>query len=301
MSQRRAEVLAGAAFIFSVVVLVGGVLWFKNFRIGAKNVKVQVEFPSTSGLVRGDPVEVRGVPSGQVDAIAYRDGGAIVVVQLDRKVTLRRDAAFMIKNVGIMGQKMVAVDPGRGASALAPPDTIFRGGYEPGIPEFVTNMGESVETFRRLGMRLDNILESIQEGEKGDLSRSLANLAAITSDLRAFLQETRGDLASSVRNLNSAMSSLDRSIGGREEKLGALIDNTARASARFDTTLASFDRAARRADVLMQDIQGGKGTFGRLAQDDTLYHELIDTLHETRSLVNDIKEHPHRYMKVSLF
>jgi phospholipid/cholesterol/gamma-HCH transport system substrate-binding protein len=222
-------------------------------------------------------------------------------MQLDRKVRLRRDAQFVIRNVGIMGQKMVSVDPGRGSMKAAPLDTVFVGAYEPGIPEFVTNMGETVQTFRRLGERLDDVLASVQKGENGDLSKTLSNLAAVTSDLHTFLDQTRGDLTGSVHNLNSAMGSLDRTLNGREEKVGLIIDNTARASARFDSTLAVLDRTARRADLLMSDIEGGKGTLGKLVQDEALYRELIDTLHETRSLVTDMKEHPHRYVKLSLF
>ncbi len=301
MSVRRAEIQTGIAFILSVIVLVGGVLWFKNFRIGAKNAKVQVAFPSTSGLVRGDPVEVRGVPAGQVDEIAYRDGGAVVLMQLDRKVRLRRDAEFMIRNVGIMGQKMVSVDPGRSSTPPAPTDTVFTGGYEPGIPEFITNMGESIQAFRRLAERLDDILASLQEGENGDLSKTLANLTSVTADLRSFLDQSRGDLVGSVHNLNSAMGSLNRTLSGREEKLGVIIDNTARTSARFDSTLAILDQTSRHADLLLSNIEAGKGTLGKLAQDEDLYRELIETLRETRALVTDMKEHPRKYVKLSLF
>jgi phospholipid/cholesterol/gamma-HCH transport system substrate-binding protein len=259
MSERKAEVQAGIVFILSVIVLVGGVLWLKNFRLGAKNAKVRAEFPSTSGLVQGDPVEVLGVPAGQVDEITYQEGVALVLMQLDRRVALHRDAHFVIRNVGIMGQKMVSVDPGRRVAGPAPPDTVFSGGYEPGIPEFVTNMGETVQTFRRLGERLDNVLANVQEGDNGNLAKTIANLAAVTTDLRDFMTQTQGDLASSVHNLDSAMGSLDRTLSGREEEIGMIIDNSARASARFDTTLAALDRASRHADMLMSEIDRGNG------------------------------------------
>ena len=301
MSERKAEIQAGIAFLLSVIVLIAGVLWFKNFRIASKNVKIQVEFPNTSGLVKGDPVEVRGVPSGQVDEIRYKDGGAVVLVRLDRGVELRRDARFMIKNVGIMGQKMVAVDPGSERAIVAPAGTKFEGGYEPGIPEFISNMGQTVETFGRLGERLDSVLASLQQNDKGNLAQTLANLEAITTDLRTFLEATRGDLASSVHNLNSAMTELNRTLDGREEVVGKLLDNTARASVHFDSTLVILDRTAATADSLLGSIHAGKGSMGMLVRDETLYRELLDTVRETRALVTDMKAHPHKYVKLSLF
>ena len=115
MSERSNQIRVGVIFILAVIVLVAGVLWFKNFRISGRNVKATVEFPNTSGLVRGDPVEVSGVPSGQVSQIRYEDGRALVTLDLNRKVKLFRGSRFVIENVGIMGQKLVAIYPRRDA------------------------------------------------------------------------------------------------------------------------------------------------------------------------------------------
>jgi phospholipid/cholesterol/gamma-HCH transport system substrate-binding protein len=299
--ERRAEIQAGLAFIFSVIVLVGGVLWFKNFRIGAKNVKIQVEFPNTSGLVRGDPVEIRGVPSGQVDEIRVEGGGARVVMQVKRNVKLHENAEFVVKNVGIMGQKMIAVDPGSPEVPLASEGMLFRGTYEPGIPEFIANLGNVVDTFGRLGNRLDSVLGSLQGGDKRSLTNTLENLEVVTADLRTFFVETRGDLSGSVRNFNVAMTTLNRTFEGRDREIGELIDNTARASAHFDSSLTAFQETAAAAESLLHAIQDGNGSAAKLLRDDDLYQDLRETLADTRALVQDMKAHPHRYVKLSLF
>ena len=69
MSERKLEIQVGIVFVLALAVLVLGVLWFKSYHYRAENVKMTVVFPKTSGLVRGDPVEVLGVPSGQVAEI----------------------------------------------------------------------------------------------------------------------------------------------------------------------------------------------------------------------------------------
>ena len=64
-SERLRMIQVGVLFIFSILVLIAGVLWFKEFQFGQKRSVVIAEFPSTSGLIKGDNVEVSGVPSSR--------------------------------------------------------------------------------------------------------------------------------------------------------------------------------------------------------------------------------------------
>ncbi len=301
MAEKRPELQAGIAFILSVIIVIVGILWFKNFKIGAKKVKIQVEFPTTSGLLKGDPVEVRGVSSGEVDAIKYSERGAVVTMQISRKIPLHQDAQITIKDVGIMGQKMISVEPGTTRFPVVPDTALFHGTYEPGIPEFITNMGQTVETFNRLGQRLDQLVAGVEANRKGNVGETLENIRVVTAELRSFLEETRGELAASVRNFNSASAGLNDALGSRSQEIGRIIDNAARASVRFDSTLAHLDRTAAGADSILSAVNSGKGSMGKIVNDEALYRELLDTVRETRALVTDMKEHPHRYLRVSVF
>jgi len=301
MSERSQQIRVGIIFIFSIVILVAGVLWFKNFKFGGANNKVTVEFTTTSGLVRGDPVEVRGVPSGQVSLIRFEDGRALVTLDLDKNVGLYPDTRFAIENVGIMGQKLVAVYPGQETTAVDPGSRIFKGDYQPGIPEFMSNLEGVLESFNRVTTRLDAILVAFDESDEGSLRRTLKNTEAITNDIAAFTKETQGELAKSVHNFTIAMDDLHRTLTGRDPQIDALLDNAARATARADTALAALQSAASRADSLMARLDRGQGSMGKMMQDETMYHELTATLNETRTLLADIKAHPKKYFKFSLF
>src|SRR6185436_7363676 len=92
MSERRLHAQVGLLFVLSVTVLVLGILWFKEFQIRGRTYTQIIEFQTTSGVVKGDPVEVKGVPSGKVEDITLEEGLALVKVQLEKKVKLYRDA-----------------------------------------------------------------------------------------------------------------------------------------------------------------------------------------------------------------
>ncbi len=120
MSEQRYQVQVGIVFILAVIVLIWGVLWFKDFKIRGTTYDMKVEFDTASGLIKGDPVEVQGVPSGKVAAITFENGRSVVTMQLDDGIKLYPGTKVVLENVGIMGQKLVAVYPGPPAEVLPP-------------------------------------------------------------------------------------------------------------------------------------------------------------------------------------
>jgi phospholipid/cholesterol/gamma-HCH transport system substrate-binding protein len=68
----------------------------------------------------------------------------------------------------------------------------------------------------------------------------------------------------------------------------------------LDSTISLLRRVTEEADSLIDVIQSGKGTFGKLIVEDSLYREMDTTIKSLRSLINDIKTNPERYLKVEV-
>lgn len=302
MEERKQQIQVGVLFILSILVLVFGVLWFKNYRLRAESARVVVEFPSTSGLLRGDPVEVRGVPAGQVREIRYSEGKAEIVMDLDKSVKLTRQSRISIENIGIMGQKRIAIEPGPpGGEPVPLEETVFQGEYEPGISELVSGLGGTLEVVNRLADRLDRMFATFDTSNEGSLGRTLKNTEQVTAELATFLRESRGELSQSVRTFSLAMNDLHQTLDGREESIGELVEKATVASVRLDSTLAELDRAAVLTRETMQKVNSGDGTLSKMVNDEALYVEMTDTIRELRALVADVKENPKRYVRLSLF
>lgn len=301
VTERSKHVEVGVLFIASIVALVTGVLWFKDFQFGKQRTQVTVQFPSTSGLVKGDAVEVQGVPSGQVSDIRFESGRALVILDLDKSAEVKEGTRFVIENVGIMGQKMVAVYPVEGNAPLVDPNSVLIGQYQPGIPQLMEDLGGTLDAFGRIAIRLETIMESFDETEAGSLRRTLASTEVMTSEMAAFLKDSRGDLSSAIRNFNDAMVQVNLALNGRADTIGRVLANTERATAHLDSTLTTLDGAAARIDSVLARTERGEGSLGKALGDDALYDELVITLRETRTLVADVRENPKKYVKLSLF
>ena len=79
-----------------------------------------------------------------------------------------------------------------------------------------------------------------------------------------------------------------------------LISQLQKASAYGATTMPSRDIPMEPAKI-MNDVQSGKGSLGKIVKDDALYNNLEKTSKELELLLQDLRLNPARYINVSLF
>jgi phospholipid/cholesterol/gamma-HCH transport system substrate-binding protein len=131
-----------------------------------------------------------------------------------------------------------------------------------------------------------------------DMQNSNGTLSHLIHDRQLYdkmvtLADTSTHAAEDVRELNRKLTSSESSIGkfltDREfyDKGMALID-------RADRSVKSFEEIAGR-------VNRGEGTVGKLVNEKDLYEKLDRMIGDMDVLVKDIKEHPKRYVKFSVF
>lgn len=74
--------------------------------------EVTAEFGNISGLEPGAPVELAGVPIGEVKKISLKDTAAFVTLAIRDEVKLRDDDIASIRTKGIIGDRYVRISPG---------------------------------------------------------------------------------------------------------------------------------------------------------------------------------------------
>jgi len=111
---------------------------------------------------------------------------------------------------------------------------------------------------------------------------------------RAALRQTLADFSSAARTTRELTT-------GREAELRRAMDN-------FSQAADNMNRLSNRLDSLRSTIQSvstkidrGQGTLGKLVNDDKLYTDLNSSIHSLKTLVDDIKANPKKYLKVEIF
>lgn len=107
------------------------------------------------------------------------------------------------------------------------------------------------------------------------------------------LAETSGTAAEEVRELNRRLLSSDSTVG--KLMTDRELYNTGMA------VMARADRSVQSQEEIIGRLERGEGTAGKLLNDRELYDKLLRAADDVDSLARDIREHPKRYVRFSLF
>ena len=72
-------------------------------------------------------------------------------------------------------------------------------------------------------------------------------------------------------------------------------------AANIGATVAELQHSLESFNVILDSLNSGSGTIGKLMQDEALYNNLTDSAKELEELLKEVKEHPKRFVHLSVF
>jgi phospholipid/cholesterol/gamma-HCH transport system substrate-binding protein len=337
-----AELKIGLVSIFAIVmasILIfllsgsGGFFW--------QRYSIKTTFADIAGLKEGAPVRVAGVEVGSVNELNFIGDQVEVVMEVnkDHQSRITTSSLATLGSVSLLGEAAVDITAASNGKPIPEWGYVPSGRATGTIGDVATRAGSAIEqttalvndlragkgtmgrllTDEQLYNELTALMISVQGVTDGiskgrgtlgrlmndpaaakSLEASLDNLQAVTARIRAG-EGSLGKLLNDDamhRSLTSTTSNLD-SITGRinsgEGTAGKLISD-----AELYNRLNSL---SDRIDKVMAGLQQGDGTAGQLLRDRQLYENMNGTMVDLRSLINEIKKDPKKYLnvKVSLF
>lgn len=298
MEGKRTELLVGIFALFAIVILVAGIVFLKEFTFNRDVYSITVYFDNVAGLKEGDPVMVAGVRKGSVRTISLQQGKVHVDLVLNSDVQLSDDAKFIVTSSGLVGLKYVEIDPGQSGRPLDISQPI-QGAHQTDVFEVVGMLGSLVTEIRQLVEKIDRSVAG--KGLLGSIEQSLADAQELTGAIRALIEENRADFKEAVQDFKAT----SEELRGLVEENRSVVDSTvmrfSASSERFDTVLSQLEEISSTFKVISDRIDRGEGTLGELVNSRELYDELQKTTREVNLLIEDIKKHPGKYFKISVF
>lgn len=329
----RKELLVGSVIIAALTVGVVGTLWLQGTNFGRPTIAVDVLLESVGQLSEGNVVTYRGVRIGQVSAITVEPDGRVVRVGLllDRAVELPSDAGVVLGPESLFGDWQAEIVSRESFPRFefyeVPPDQDGEvlGGYA--LPE-ITRLTASAEQISDNLADLTNRMELAFNQETADnLATAIGNLEAITQEVRTLVQQ-QGEVASSITaNADSALAEIEAAAGAARRSFervdevlataemdSLIVDLHAAATGmrQLATTLSSdstgvvatlqrADSAFVRVDRIAARLESGEGSLGRLLSDTTFASRAEGVLMTLNLLLEDVRENPRRYVRLSIF
>lgn len=295
---RRTEVQVGITVVVAIVILVWGMAWLKEVSLHRSKQVWRVSFEQTGGLSAADEVLVNGIRKGQVRSMKLEGDRVIVELELSKDIVLTTDSGVAIRNVGLMGERVIAVDLRSTGEPLDPARPI-EGTYEKGMGEVMGQLGGAIEAITGLSEELRAVAQVMGGG--GRMARTIENFTETSNELRLLVADNRAALGEAIGNFAEASRTAKSLTSEREEQLERALDNFASAAQKMDDLSGRLDSLRSVIQTMSSRVERGEGTLGKLVNDDHLYDELNESVTSFKALIEDVKAHPKRYLKFSLF
>jgi len=329
----RNEIMVGLVIIAALAVGVVGSLWLQGTNFGRPTTMVEVLIESVGQLSEGNVVKYRGVRIGQVAIVAVEpDGGNVrITMLLDRTVQLPEDAGVVLGPESLFGDWQAEI-----VSRAAFPRYDFYDlpdGTDPGVlpgyplPE-MSRLTASAEQISDNLADLTQRLELAFNQETADnLASAIANIEAITEEVRDLVRQQSDVAASVAANADTAfmeievaataarrsfervdelvedpqLDSLLTDLGEAMVSIRALALELSDEETGLSASLARGDSAFVRLDRIAARLEAGEGSLGRLLTDTTFAVRAEDVLQSLDRLLEDVRENPGRYVRLSIF
>ena len=301
----------GLTIFISVVIFVGGVLYLQDVSFNKSNYSFTVIFENVQGLNDGDSVNMLGKRIGKVSKTKIIGQQIAVVLSIDNTFAFKIpvDSKIEVKSEGLMGSKYISIAPG-----IETEKYILAGETVEGIRDydFSEITPGIVPITQDLGVFARRLKATLGENEKDNIRQTIENIESLTDELDDFVKGYKGIVSERDRknfkefimNLKISSELFKNIIEDDLHKIVNNVRNISNVSSDFESIVLnlkssskSFNKSIDKFDKILSAIENRDGSLGKIIYDPLLYDNLNEIAVDAKSLVNDIKENPTKYMK----
>lgn len=286
------EFRVGLTVIIAMVVLFTGMSWLKGWSYGQDHKIYVLQFENTLGLLTGDPVFVRGVKVGKVDAIEPDAQFVAVRVELENQAAIFSDAHAEIGMLELLAGKKIEIYPG--ISGIE----VTNGGVIPGkigadIPRMLNQVNDVSDDLKSLIKNLNKTLEGINKVVADDrfhenslsllenLNKTGKNLSKLTDGLAG--NSSRID--SMFTKLNLLISTTQETVADLRPGLKDVLGKTSESMSEINKTFIELNKAISR-------LNDQKSLLNQMMYDEKFAIKLNNTIDSLNLMLNHIRTKP---------
>ncbi|WP_140939097.1 MlaD family protein [Sphingobacterium lumbrici] len=304
------ETKVGALTAIAIALLFIGYSFLKGNDVFSSESIYYTDYDNVDGLTVSKPVMVNGYQIGRVSKMNLLTNGKIrTEFKINDDYNIPSNTVARIISADLLGSKAIVFDLGNSKT--------FAKSGDPLLSDVQANLMEKVEPLQKkienLVVKLDSVLSAVntalddefQRDFKSSLSSisiSLNNMEKITSEVEGLVGSERIRLAKIMQNLES----ITGNFKNNNSKLNSILSNLDNfsddlAKTEIKATIDHANKAVKDVQAITDKINNGEGSIGLLVNDDQLYNNLNNASENLDQLVEDVKNNPGKYLKISIF
>lgn len=288
------EINIALCAIAAIVILFFGIKFLKGKTMLSNNNTYYILFDHIDGLTTSNPVYANGYKVGTVQNINYdyeRPGNIVVGLDIDKNLKIPAGSAAEIES-DFMGNIKLNLILAQNAQLLHPGDTIT-GHLQLGT---LQKAAELIPTIQEILPKVDSIMAHLNVIlADPSITHTLHNAEYITNDL-----------TTSTKQLNSLLAQVNNNLPRLMDKANNVLNNADNitseiAQADLAETIKQLELTIDNLKAVSNKLNSKDNSLGLLMNDPQLYQKLTKTVQSADTLLNNIKDHPKRYVHFSVF
>jgi phospholipid/cholesterol/gamma-HCH transport system substrate-binding protein len=247
------------------------------------------------GVRGGDPVSMKGIIIGRVHDFELIGGERVTITtEIEGKWKIPVGSRARLGASGLFGGRTLVIDPSDATEYYGGNDTVQSADAQ--VIDLLDSAGELSSQAGDVMTQIESLLSAETIGA---VQGSARELEVLLTEFGDGVREQREALGSLTESLNRSAKGLEDATTGPE---------LARAVARADSAMAMLtntgdhlNTAAESLRLVLERIERGEGTLGRLVQDDALYLSLTSAAQSVTAFLADLQENPSKYINLSIF
>ena len=301
------ELKVGFLALIAFLILYFGFNFLKGNDIFSSARIYYVEYENVDGLMVSNQVMINGIEVGKVKKVEIQPSKSnriLVTLRLSQDMVIPDKTVAVLSDGALLGGKIIRLRlEGKGNLAE---ETFLKGETEVGLTTLlkeraipvIANADSLLVSFRQISTKFDNTgtyLNTLLKTSNETVSNLNGSVNGIVADNRANIAQ----ISSNMKTLSSDLIETEKQLRPLLTKFNSVADSLQ--ALRLGKTLKEVDAAVISLKKIVQGLERGEGTAGKLIKNDSLYVGLNKTLVDLDKLLLDFRLQPKRYIGISVF
>ncbi len=296
------EIKTGIIAIGIIFLFVWGYNFLKNRSLYDKTRTFYAEYTNVQGLAPKSTITINGLKVGTVSEITFhpfKKGILVAHLNLSNDIQFSVNSVAQIYSPDFISGKSLKINIALDESSIAVSGDTLIGEVDSGIMgminEQIAPLQSKVESFV---VNTDSVMQNINhlmndENQK-NISESLANMNAVFGKFKST--------AANLETMTQEGGKIDSIMTGANKTMAnfAQISDSIQA-VNIGATVAELQHTLENFNMILDSVNTGHGTMGKLMKDEALYANLTNASKELEELLREVKEHPKRFVHLSVF
>ncbi len=296
------EIKIGITVVAAVLIGVIGFRIMRNVPLFDNGRVLYARFAKVDGLIEGRKILFNGVEIGSISSVSLTPSDSVVVgMGITNDMPIPIDSRALIRATDFLGSKAIVIEKGK-SNSFVDDGSFLVGVYDEGaigeLQEKGLSLGDKVaEVGENLNTVLKNVNATMTEQFQKDMQQSVATLDNLLKSTNKVVDENRTEIKKSIQALQKSLASIDTLTNENRPEIKKALKNLNEQFEQLETLTTSLEKTSDELGILLEKINRGEGTLGKLANDPSLYTQMDSLALSLQRLIRNIDRDPKRYLQ----